>query len=390
MARQPFHILVKPTGAKCNLACTYCFYLPKEDLYPQSSFRMTDQVLEAFICQLLETHPDGEVSYTWQGGEPTLMGLDFFKKADELEQKYRKPGTRIRHSIQTNGILLDEAWCQFFKDHQFLVGLSLDGLQEHHDRYRRKKSGEGTFQQVVNAAMLLRKHQVEFNILCTVNAENEEYGKETYRFLRDEVGARFLQFIPIVAPVESPSNHASGVRRVSVSPDGYGRFLCDVFDEWLLQDVGKVFVQMFDVALAGWAGQSHGLCVHSPTCGRALALEHNGDLYSCDHFVDPDHLLGNILAQPMGGMIESESQKKFGWKKSTALPNICLVCPVEFICQGGCLKDRIRTGPSGGEDLNYLCDSYRMFFTHIRKPMDQMAKLLSQRRPPSEIMKQNR
>jgi uncharacterized protein len=384
---EPFHILAKPAGARCNLNCRYCFYLAKESLYPDATFRMSEAVLESFIRQTIEAQRGPDIYFTWQGGEPTLMGLEFFRLAAEFEKKYERKGKRLHHSIQTNGTLIDAEWCRFFKDQHYLVGLSLDGPQELHDTYRVDKKGIGTFSRVFEAAKRLRETSVDFNILCTVNAANEDHPLDVYRFFMDEVCAKFIQFIPVVT-LESPS---AGLNRkapdYSVSPDGYGRFLCEIFDEWVYRDIGRVFVQMFDVALAGWSGQPHGLCVHSPVCGRALALEHNGDLYACDHFVDSDHFLGNILEDPLVELIEGEKQKRFGWAKTTQLSKNCVTCPVGFICQGGCPKDRTRMNGNGEGEISYLCASYRQFFRHINIPMQRMAGLLGQKRPPSELMK---
>jgi len=294
-----FHIMAKPSGSACNLRCDYCFFLKKEKLYPGSDFRMSDEVHEAYVKQLFEAHQVPEVTVAWQGGEPTLMGLDFFRRSVELQEKYRKPGTRIENTFQTNGILLNEEWCRFFYDNSFLIGLSMDGPGDLHDHYRKDKGGHGTFDRVVKAARLLQEHEVEFNILCTVNRRNADHPLRVYRFFRDELGARYIQFIPIVErDNESGFQEGSEVTDRSVRPSQWGRFLIEIFDEWVRQDVGRTFVLNFDGALAGWLGQAGTVCIFGPTCGLGMALEHNGDLYSCDHFVEPNHYLGNILQTP--------------------------------------------------------------------------------------------
>ena len=382
-----FHLLAKPTGAICNLACQYCFFLSKEALYPGSRFRMSDELLETYIRQLIESHRVPEVTVAWQGGEPTLMGLDFFRRSIEYQAKYRKPGITIRNTIQTNGTLLDDEWCAFFKEHDFLVGISIDGPRELHDAYRVTKGGKPTFDRVMQGLRLLQKHGVEYNVLTTIHAANAAHPLEVYRFLRDEAGARFIQFIPIVER-ENGIGFPNGTRVTerSVTAEQFGRFLIAVFDEWVRRDVGRVFVQMFDVALANWVGVPPGLCVHSPTCGTALALEHNGDVYSCDHFVEPEHLLGNINDRHLVDLVASERQRRFGRAKLDTLPRYCRECSVRFACHGGCPKDRFVETPDGEPGLNYLCAGYKAFFQHIDRPMRIMAGLLLQGRAPAEIM----
>ncbi len=382
-----FHLLAKPTGAVCNLDCKYCFFLSKEKLYPGSRFRMTDELLETYIKQLLESHRTPEVTIAWQGGEPTLMGLDFFRRAAEYAERYRKPGVKVAYTIQTNGTLLDKEWCEFFREHDFLVGISIDGPEEVHDAYRTDKQGKGTFGRVMRGLRLLQEHGVEYNVLCTVNAANESKPLDVYRFFRDEAGARFIQFIPIVERDNETGFQEGGkVTDRSVGPERWGSFLSAVFDEWVRRDVGTVFVQHFDAALAAWAGYPPGLCVFSPTCGTALALEHNGDLYSCDHFVEPDHYLGNITETSLIELVASEKQLKFGRDKESTLPQYCRKCPVLFVCHGGCPKNRFVETPDGETGLNYLCESYRAFFTHIDRPMRMMADLLRQGRYADEVM----
>jgi uncharacterized protein len=400
-----FHLLTKPTGAVCNLDCKYCFFLSKEMLYPGSRFRMADELLQIYIKQLLESHRTPEVTVAWQGGEPTLMGLDFFKRTAELVDQHKKPSQRITYTIQTNGTQLDDDWAVFFKQHNYLVGLSVDGPRELHDAYRVNKGGEGSFHQVMRGWEVLNKHQVEVNILCTVHAANQDHPLEVYRFFRDDLGAKFLQFIAIVEratrdtlPIanEGWSERPGGGRPLyiqsgslvterSVQPEKYGRFLIDIFEEWVRRDVGDVFVQIFDVTLGSWVGQ-HNLCIFAPTCGYALALEHNGDLYSCDHYVEPDYLLGNIKETHMIELIASDQQRKFGKDKMTTLPRYCQECEVRFACHGGCPKNRFIKTPGGEPGLNYLCAGYKAFFNHVDRPMEIMAALLRQERAPAEIM----
>ena len=401
-----YHVLVKPTGAVCNLDCKYCFFLSKEMLYPGSRFRMADDLLETYLRQLLESHAAPEVTIAWQGGEPTLMGLDFFKRSVELVEIYKKPGQTIQHTIQTNGTRLDDEWCAFFKQHDFLVGLSVDGPRPMHDTYRVNKGGLGSFDQVMGGLEFLKKQAVDFNILCTVNAANAGHPLEVYRFFRDELGAQYIQFIPIVErateallPVanegwserpggERPLYTQSGglVTERTVQPEQYGRFLIAVFDEWVRRDVGQVYVQMFDAALASWLGLHNPLCIFNETCGQALALEHNGDLYSCDHFVEPGYLLGNIKQEHMIELVSSEQQRAFGAAKRDTLPRYCRECEVRFACHGECPRNRFITTPDGEPGLNYLCAGYKAFFKHIDKPMRLMADLLRQGRFADEAM----
>ncbi len=404
-APSAFHLLAKPTGATCNLDCKYCFFLSKEMLYPGSRFRMADELLETYIRQLLESHQVPEVNIAWQGGEPTLMGLDFFKRSVEYAEKYRNPDQQILCTIQTNGTKLDDEWGAFFKEHNFLVGISIDGPRELHNAYRVNKGGQGSFDQVMRGLEHLKKHQVDFNILCTIHAANQDHPFEVYHFFRDELEAQYIQFIPIVerATLETLpmanlgwSERPGGKRPLytqsgnlvtgrSVSAEQYGRFLNAIFDEWVRRDVGKVFVQMFDVALGSWVGQ-HSLCVFSPTCGNALALEHNGDLYSCDHFVEPDYLLGNIQETHMIELIASDRQRQFGKHKLESLPRYCRECEVRFACHGGCPRERFIETPDGEPGLNYLCAGYKLFFNHIDRPMRMMADLLRRGHYADEVM----
>jgi len=362
-----FHLLVKPTGSACNLACQYCYFLSKEALYPDSNFRMSEELLEVYIQQLLEAHGGPEVIIAWQGGEPTLMGLDFFERSIQLVNQYKKPHQTVSFSIQTNGTRLDDTWCRFFRRHNFLVGLSMDGPRDIHDTYRLDKRGHGTFDQVLRGWEALGRHQVQANILCAVQAANARLPVEVYRFFRDELGAQFIQFIPIVeratpetltladegwgkaGPETRPLYTQAGhlVTDRSVKPKQYGRFLIEVFEEWVRRDVGRVFVQAFDVALASWAGEAAGLCAFAETCGRALAMEHNGDVYACDHFVEPDYLLGNIQETHLAELVTSERQIRFGLNKRDSLPRYCRECVVRFACHGGCPRNRFILSPTG-------------------------------------------
>jgi uncharacterized protein len=376
-----FHLLVKPTGAICNLDCTYCFFLSKELLYPGSRFRMADELLDAYLRQLIEAHAGApEVVVAWQGGEPTLMGLPFFRRAAELAARYRQPGQRIVHTIQTNGTLVDDEWASFFAEQGFLVGLSVDGPSQLHDTYRVDKGGKGSFDRVMAGLAALRRHDVDWNALTTVHAANEASGRAVYRFLRDDCGARYVQFIPIV------ERDGGAVTDRSVSPDGYGRFLIDVFEDWVRRDIGEVYVQMFDVALANWYGEPPGLCVHSETCGRALAMEHNGDVYSCDHYVEPSYLLGNISTSRLLDLVALPRQQQFGQAKRDTLPAYCRACDVRFACHGGCPKDRFAVTPDNEPGLHYLCPSYKAFFGHIGPAMTAMCDLLRADRAPSELV----
>ena len=377
----PFHVMLKPRGAICNLDCSYCYYLAKEDLYPGSSFHMSDEVLDSFTRQYIQAQPVPEVVFGWQGGEPLLMGLDFFRRAVSLQERYGRPGTRVLNTIQTNGVGLDHDWCQFFREKGFLVGLSLDGPMALHDAYRLDKGGNPTFSRVLAGLELLRTHGVEWNILATVHAANAPHPVEVYRFLRDDADAEFIQFIPIVE---------RGAPEQSVSGEAYGDFLMAVFEEWVRRDVGRVFVQMFDVALAKWVGHPAGLCIFDETCGRALALEHNGDLYACDHFVTPDFRLGNLRNQSLTALVSSPKQGDFGRTKATELPPYCLECEVRFACNGGCPKNRFGLTPQGDPGLNVLCSGYRAFFYHIGPTMEVMAGLLREGRAPAEIMSRGR
>ena len=400
-----FHLLAKPSGSTCNIDCTYCFFLSKQALYPNEKRRMSEATLETYISQLLESHRVPEVTVAWQGGEPTLMKVEFFKRAVELVEKYRKPGQTVQHTFQTNGILLDDDWCAFFKAHNFLVGLSVDGPRELHDAYRRDRRQQGTFDRVMQGWQHLRRHGVEFNILCTVNAANQKHGRAAYRFLRDELGAKWIQFIPIIERATEEtlaianqgwSEHRGRKRLLytqtgtlvterSVGSEQYGRFLVEVFEEWVRRDVGKVFIQLFDVTLEALFGR-HLLCIHAPTCGYGPALEHNGDLYACDHFVEPRFLLGNIHKTHMQKLVASPQQRKFGDDKRDTLTAQCQRCEVKPLCNGGCPKDRFALSRDGESGHNYLCAGLELFFKHTLPAMRTMAQLIQRRRYPAEVM----
>ena len=375
-----FHIMLKPRGSICNLDCAYCYYLAKEHLYPDGTFRMPDDVLETYTRQYMAAQRVPEVTFGWQGGEPLLMGLEFFERAMVYQEKYRPAGMRIENAIQTNGVLLDDDWCAFFAKHNVLVGISIDGPGDLHDGYRVDKGGAPTLERVLRGVDRLKAHNVDFNVLTCVQANNGDHPREVYRFLRDEVGATFMQFIPII------ERQDGGVSERSVGATQYGAFLSGVFDEWVRRDVGSVFVQIFDVALAAWSGQRPGLCVFEETCGTALAMEHNGDLYACDHFVEPEYFRGNIMEKQLVDMVADPAQVAFGTAKRDALPGQCQRCPVRFVCNGGCPKNRIITTPEGEPGLNYLCEGYLSFFTHIDQPMRFMANELAHRQPPANIM----
>ena len=385
-----FHVMVKPAGAVCNLDCKYCFYLSKTKLYPGSGSRMNEDLLEAYIRQYINAQRVPEATIAWQGGEPTLMGLDFFKRSVECAKRYARPGMRIQYTLQTNGTLLDDEWCEFFRENNFLVGLSLDGPRELHNYYRVDKVGAPTFDRVMRAARLMQKHKVEFNVLCTVHAANAEHPLKVYRFFRDELAVRWVQFIPIVERVNPDGStflqEGNTVTDRSVKPDQWGKFLVMMFDEWVRRDVGETYVNMFDAALASWVGAPATMCIFDQTCGKALAMEHNGDIYSCDHFVEPRYLLGNIMEQDMTDLVALEKQQKFGNDKRETLPRYCLRCEVRFACNGECPKNRFILTPKGESGLNYLCAGYRAFFNHIDRPMQIMAQLSVAGRAPAEIM----
>jgi uncharacterized protein len=392
MTRTPprFHVMAKPTGAICNLDCSYCFFLDKEALYPDSHFRMTDAMLETYIQQLIEAHRSNQVTVAWQGGEPTIMGLDFYRRAIALQDKHKKPGMTFANTLQTNGTLLTDEWCEFFKVNDYLIGLSIDGPRELHDANRVDKGGRGTFDKVMRGVRLLQKHRVDYNILTTVNGVNGDHPLEVYRFLRDEVGTTWIQFIPVIERVNDDGRtlyqEGSTVSERSVRPEQLGEFLIAIFDEWVRNDVGKVFVQTFEAAARSWYGLPSGMCVFDATCGTGLALEHNGDLYSCDHFVEPKYLLGNIVEHHMREMVGSDRQYAFGRAKLESLPAYCRVCDVRFACNGECPKNRFINAPNGDAGLNYLCEGYKAFFHHIDVPMRIIADHLKRGQEARGVM----
>ncbi|HTU49305.1 MAG TPA: anaerobic sulfatase-maturation protein [Acidobacteriaceae bacterium] len=393
----PFHVLTKPIGPICNLDCKYCFYLEKEALYANTSkWAMSADVLESYIQQYIQQQNTDVIHFAWQGGEPTLLGVDYFRNIISLQAKY-SDGKRIENAFQTNGVLLNDDWAGFFAENNFLIGISIDGPRELHDAYRVDKGGQPTFDRVMRGVSFLKKHSVAFNTLTTVHRKNSYNPLEVYRFLK-ESGSGYMQFIPIVERISTHTTQAgmvlvspsfsdrSRVSDWSVEPVQFGRFLSAIFDEWVHNDVGKTFVQLFDVSLEMWLGMDASLCIFRKTCGSALAVEHNGDLYSCDHFVYPENRLGNIMQQAMGVMVESPQQIQFGQAKNDTLPNYCRQCEVRFACNGECPKHRFATTPDGEAGLNYLCAGYKNFFTHIDPYMQFMAAQLRQQRAPANVM----
>ena len=396
-AVRPFHILTKPTGPICNLDCKYCFYLEKEVLYPDvGKWAMPPDVLESYVRQYIEQQDTDVIHFAWQGGEPTLLGVEYFRRVVELQARFAN-GKRIENALQTNGVLLDDEWGRFLAEHSFLIGISIDGPGQLHDAYRVDKGGQPTFGRVMRGVEVLRRHKVEFNTLTTVHRANSCFPLEVYRFLRDN-GSGFLQFIPIVERVSTqvtgdglvlvaPSfSDQARVSDWSVDPHQFGRFLCTIFDEWVRNDVGKTFVQLFDVSLEMWCGMEASLCVFRPTCGSALAMEHNGDVYSCDHFVYPANRLGNIMESSLASLVSSPQQRQFGQDKQSTLPQYCRECEVRFACNGECPKHRFLKTPDGEAGLNFLCAGYRKFFNHIDPYMRFMAGELRLQRPPANVM----
>jgi uncharacterized protein len=392
-----FQVMLKPAGPICNLNCTYCYYLEKKNLYPvKSEFRMTDELLELYTKQFIETNEIPVVTFTWQGGEPTLMGIDFFKRAVELQKKYGA-GKTIENAFQTNGTKLNDDWCKFLKDNNFLVGLSIDGEEHNHDYFRKTNSGGPTFKRAMKGLELLHRHKVEFNTLSCVNSYNVNYASETYKFLK-RIGSGFIQFLPVVERI-SDHPEPGGLNLVapafgpeakvtpwSVGAEDFGNFLITIFDEWVRTDVARYFVQIFDTTLANYVGEMPGLCVFSETCGDALVMEHNGDLFSCDHFVYPEYYLGNISKTPMIEMVKSQRQFDFGINKRNKLPRYCLRCNVRYACHGECPKHRFISTPDGQPGLNFLCAGYKKFFNHVEPYMDYMAKELKNKQAPANVM----
>jgi len=398
MPESGFHIMTKPIGPICNLDCKYCFYLEKENLYPNTRhWEMPPDILERYIQQYIAAQPLEEVHFAWQGGEPTLLGVDFFRTVVHLQSKYSN-GKAIHNALQTNATLLDDEWGEFLARHQFLVGVSIDGPRELHDHYRVDKGNAPTFDRVMRGLAILKRHKVDFNTLTVVHRHNSAYPLEVYRFLR-EIGSGFMQFIPVVeratadpAPdglvlIQPSFDKPAQVTDWSVEPRAYGNFLVRIFDEWVKRDVGRYFVQIFDVALESWLGLDPSLCIFRKRCGSALAMEHTGDLYSCDHFVYPEHKLGNITQTSLNQLVHSDRQKAFGNDKHDLLPRMCRECEVRFACNGECPKHRFLTTPDGEPGLNYLCAGYKYFFNHIDPHMRFMAAELRAGRPPANIMR---
>ncbi len=400
-AQRGLHVMTKPIGPICNLDCAYCYYLDKEELYPRGEhWRMPEATLEAYVRQYIEAQPAGmrrdRIRLARRRADAVEAGL--FRARGSVAAALAPANVSVNNSIQTNGVLLDDRWCEFFKENQFLIGLSIDGPRELHDKYRYDKQGQPTFDAVLRGLRCLQKHEVEYNVLTVVNSHNGSHGRKIYRFLKS-LGVQFVQFIPIVerlgmahnsrlpAPLNTPETPPEDlVTGRSVRPRQFGKFLIEVFDEWIRRDVGRVFVQTFDQVLAAWLDVEPGLCVFKRECGRALALEHNGDLYSCDHFVTPEHRLGNIHELPIVELANSPRQQQFGHDKLATLPQYCLDCDVRFVCNGECPKNRFIHTPDGEPGLNYLCAGYQMFFRHIDPHMKAMAAELRRGRPAANVM----
>lgn len=389
----PFYLMAKPAGAACNLACRYCYYLDKSELYASHNTRglfMDDELLEIFVREYISAQPNDAVMFTWHGGEALLRDRTFYERALALQARYAG-GRRIDNCIQTNGTLIDDGWCRFFHDNGFLVGLSIDGPREMHDCYRLTPLGKPTFDRIVRAAAMLDRYSVEWNAMAVVNNVNVRNPLGFYRFFRDTLGCRYLQFAPIVERVAggrmlAPDEPGGELASYSISPDLWGEFLCTIFDEWVKKDVGKMFVQLFDATLCNWAGVDPGTCTLAPTCGHAAVMEFNGDIYSCDHFVYPSHYLGNIRTSPLIGMIMSGRQQQFGAAKRDTLPGQCRSCRFLRLCNGECPKNRIAVTASGEKGLNHLCEGYHRFFAHSEPYMRFMCEEYRQGRPPANVM----
>lgn len=393
---KPLYVMLKPAGAHCNLACKYCYYLEKNKLYPTAQRHlMSDEMLEQFTREYIEAQTMNQVLFTWHGGEPLLRSIDFYRKALSLQQKYAG-GRRIDNVIQTNGTLLTDEWCEFFAQNHWLVGISIDGPQPDHDHYRLTAAGKPSWKKVMQGIKLLKKHGVEWNAMAVVNAYNANHPLEFYRFFKEN-GCQFLQFTPIV---ERLTRHEDGrtlasladkneipLSEASVTPEQWGYFLCAIFDEWVRKDVGKIFVEIFDCTLANWMGISPGICAYSKECGHAGVMEHNGDVYSCDHFVFPEYKLGNIRDHSLIDMLYGEQQQEFSRLKHSSLPRQCKECDMEFACHGECPKNRFMKDKYGDSGLNYLCPGYYHYYQHVAPYMDYMKQELMSQRPPSNIMK---
>lgn len=393
---KPLYVMLKPAGAHCNLACKYCYYLEKNKLYPTAQRHlMSDEMLELFTREYIEAQTMNQVLFTWHGGEPLLRSIDFYRKAISLQQKYAG-GRRIDNVIQTNGTLLTDEWCEFFAQNHWLVGISIDGPQPDHDHYRLTAAGKPSWKKVMQGIKLLKKHGVEWNAMAVVNAYNANHPLEFYRFFKEN-GCQFLQFTPIVERLtrhEDGRNLASladkdkiSLSEASVAPEQWGYFLCAIFDEWVRKDVGRIFVEIFDCTLANWMGISPGICAYSKECGHAGVMEHNGDVYSCDHFVFPEYKLGNIRDHSLIDMLYGEQQQEFSRLKHSSLPRQCKECDMEFACHGECPKNRFMKDRYGDSGLNYLCPGYYHYYQHVAPYMDYMKQELMSQRPPSNIMK---
>jgi uncharacterized protein len=399
---QGIHVVAKPIGPICNLNCEYCFYLEKQALFGErEKYRMSDEVLSAFITNYIKSQPTPVVEFVWQGGEPTLLGIDFFKRVIELQRPFARQKT-ITNSLQTNGTLLTDEWCDFLKKYNFMVGISLDGPKEIHDRYRRDRQGNGTFDLVIRGLRLLQKHKVEYNVLACVARDTAKCPLDVYRFFKDE-GVEFIQFTPIVERMPDARSSQLGLRLAgpasldkeelqnevtswTVVPEEYGDFLIAVYEEWVRHDVGKVFVMNFEWALNAWIGNPSPVCIHTEQCGRSVVLEHNGDVYACDHCVYPEYKLGNISTDNLLQMVGKSVQSGFGITKETALPHWCRECEVLTACRGGCPKHRFARTYYDEPGLHYLCAGYKKFFLHIRKYLRAMATLLENDLPASRVM----
>jgi len=402
--KRRYHVMAKPSGSTCNLDCSYCFYLHKEQLLHQDRDKgMSDEVLENFIRQYIATQDGEEIIFSWQGGEPTLMGLDFFRKVVELQKKYQPKHQRIENDLQTNGFLINDEWAEFLKEHRFLVGVSIDGPRELHDRYRVTRSGKPTFDRVMRGIETLKRHGVSFNTLVVINRVNARFPKEVYHFLTETVGSTYIQFIPCVEPVEfkhtapqfwrDDTIPITGTRRAhpgdldsivtdwSVDPDDWGSFLIGAFEEWVNHDLGRVQVNVFETAVVQTMGMPAQLCVTAEFCGKALAMEKNGDVFSCDHYVYPEYKLGNIHRQSLAQMVFSERQQAFGMGKKNTLPEYCKTCPHLKLCWGECPKNRIVRAPDGETGLNYLCPGLKAFFSTAKPTLEKIAAMI-QASPP--------
>lgn len=367
---EDFQVFVKPVGASCNLACNYCYYLDKTKLLAGFGIhRMTDELLEMYITQHIQASSEQNIFFSWHGGEPTLAGPDYFRRIVEIQKKYLPHDRAVVNGIQTNGTLLDEEWCRFLKKENFIVGISMDGPERFHAVNRFRKDGKSSFDEVLRGYQLLRSYEIPCEILCVVHAQNVHYPLEVYRFFKS-LNAEFLTFIPLVERLSPENNQVSGN---TVQAKAYGEFLCAIFDEWKTQDIGNVKIQIFEEALRTAFGVDHSLCIFKPTCGRVPVVERNGDFYSCDHFVDSAHLIGNIQENILGDMLESKRQIAFGQAKFESLPKFCLKCEVLNMCNGACPKDRFIEAPDGERGLNYLCQGYKLFFNHCKPFVEQVA-----------------